>query len=512
LVTFHVFLNNKGHKMPDIPLDAVVANRFISSLSKSLQALCHGCMDFDSGIEIGGYLFVKIDCDTKVDYVLEEKVEKGSNNSMKFVSNSYLSKKDQLKQTRDGSCSPVLELQSFQQPPKTSYQYPGAPHHRSQFPYSPQPHVSRGAHKRSWPGMERDWRPSPKKPFQPSRMPQPPSATATQSSHNRNPLNPAFLQPHPPSSNNVSNNNENVNVKREALDGDDRLQGSNQLGEGEGAEIGFDPLVNNKITIKNEPGGLPEHEEDSNADGEENFLQQSENSGGASHTDSSSSNRLPQRFENDNNSNSAKDNAEYQSDYEGAEGDVSYGQSSLDEQGEGATPGEGPGFDVIEIDDEDEDVKAMFGNQRVKTWNSGQESEDSTNQQPASQSQRLQPNAHDQGFPCPLSCFNIFNNKDELEEHIRYDHKLNFPYICTICGKGYNIANSYYVHMKTHSEKAHHCYLCDKSFTRRFTKMTHLKAVHGCVTCPSCHVVLKLGLEYDNHVGTCCPHFAKEDS
>ena len=54
--------------LPPFPLrnmmgdvDPHAAERFISSLSKSVQALCHGCLDFDSGIEIVGYIHVNLE-------------------------------------------------------------------------------------------------------------------------------------------------------------------------------------------------------------------------------------------------------------------------------------------------------------------------------------------------------------------------------------------------------------------------------------------------------------------
>ena len=95
--------------MASVSLDSTVANRFISSLSKSLQALCHGCMDFESGIEIVGYINVNVDCGNKIDYVLNEKVNRSVDNAMTFVSNSFLAQKNPIKQYRDQSCSPVQE-------------------------------------------------------------------------------------------------------------------------------------------------------------------------------------------------------------------------------------------------------------------------------------------------------------------------------------------------------------------------------------------------------------------
>ena len=92
-------------------IDATTATRFISSLSKTLQSLCHGCLEFDSGIEIGGYIYVSVDKGNKIDYILDEVLQR-NDQAMKFISNSYLSKKPKEISTRDVSCSPYLELQS----------------------------------------------------------------------------------------------------------------------------------------------------------------------------------------------------------------------------------------------------------------------------------------------------------------------------------------------------------------------------------------------------------------
>jgi len=113
--------------MQQFPLDATSLdkNKFISSLSKSLQALCHGCIDFSNEIEIVGFINVSIDQGgQKVDYVLNEKVEKSANSVMIFESNSFLAKKEQPKKTRDGYCSPVKELANINQQ-SFSYQHHG---------------------------------------------------------------------------------------------------------------------------------------------------------------------------------------------------------------------------------------------------------------------------------------------------------------------------------------------------------------------------------------------------
>ncbi|KAL8586374.1 hypothetical protein ACOMHN_022989 [Nucella lapillus] len=66
-----------------------LAARFISSLTKSLQAVIHGCLDFDKDIELGGYVYLKVDNAERIDYVLSEKMLKSDLNSMTFHSSSF---------------------------------------------------------------------------------------------------------------------------------------------------------------------------------------------------------------------------------------------------------------------------------------------------------------------------------------------------------------------------------------------------------------------------------------
>lgn len=70
-------------------MDTNTAAKFISSLTKSLQSLIHGCLDFESDIELGGYIYLRVDNAQKVDYVLNEKMQKNAVNSLTFFSNSF---------------------------------------------------------------------------------------------------------------------------------------------------------------------------------------------------------------------------------------------------------------------------------------------------------------------------------------------------------------------------------------------------------------------------------------
>ncbi|XP_070210876.1 dentin sialophosphoprotein-like isoform X30 [Littorina saxatilis] len=70
-------------------LDDEAAAKFISALTKSVQTLCHGFLDFHTGVEILGYINLNVDKGSKLHYVLEEKVCKNEENSTLFISNSF---------------------------------------------------------------------------------------------------------------------------------------------------------------------------------------------------------------------------------------------------------------------------------------------------------------------------------------------------------------------------------------------------------------------------------------
>ncbi|XP_046580261.1 uncharacterized protein LOC124287837 isoform X5 [Haliotis rubra] len=64
--------------------------RFIASLVKSLQSLCHGYVEFEKNIEIIGHIYLNIDSQQKYDYVVNEQVCKNDDESQAmFVSNSF---------------------------------------------------------------------------------------------------------------------------------------------------------------------------------------------------------------------------------------------------------------------------------------------------------------------------------------------------------------------------------------------------------------------------------------
>ncbi|XP_076461343.1 uncharacterized protein LOC143293889 isoform X3 [Babylonia areolata] len=71
-------------------MDGDKASRFVSSLVKSIQALCNGYIDFSSSIEVIGHIHLNIDRSVKLDYVLTEEVSKSvSEGSTLFASHSY---------------------------------------------------------------------------------------------------------------------------------------------------------------------------------------------------------------------------------------------------------------------------------------------------------------------------------------------------------------------------------------------------------------------------------------
>lgn len=70
-------------------MDTNTSAKFISSLTKSLQTILHGCLEFERDIELGGYIYLKVDSLQKVDYVLNEKMQKNAVNSLTFFSNSF---------------------------------------------------------------------------------------------------------------------------------------------------------------------------------------------------------------------------------------------------------------------------------------------------------------------------------------------------------------------------------------------------------------------------------------
>ncbi|XP_025093260.1 uncharacterized protein LOC112563527 isoform X6 [Pomacea canaliculata] len=69
-------------------MDTESSSKFIGSLSKFLQSLCNGYVNFEDGVELIGHIYLSVDTGKKIDYILNEKVCK-SDNSVTFISNSF---------------------------------------------------------------------------------------------------------------------------------------------------------------------------------------------------------------------------------------------------------------------------------------------------------------------------------------------------------------------------------------------------------------------------------------
>ncbi|KAL8579131.1 hypothetical protein ACOMHN_036070 [Nucella lapillus] len=70
-------------------MDGDSSAKFIGSLTKFLQSLCNGYVEFQRGVELVGHIYLNIDTGEKVDYILHERVSKNDENSVTFVSNSF---------------------------------------------------------------------------------------------------------------------------------------------------------------------------------------------------------------------------------------------------------------------------------------------------------------------------------------------------------------------------------------------------------------------------------------
>ncbi|XP_013073715.2 gastrula zinc finger protein 5-1-like isoform X20 [Biomphalaria glabrata] len=494
--------------MPEFQqLDVTVANRFISSLSKSLQALCHGCMDFDTGIEIVGYINVSIDCGRKVDYVLNERVLKSNTNSMTFVSNSFLAKKEQIKQTRDGSCSPVSEFTTstpYPRPFRSSYQAS----HQSTSSFS-QSYVLRGSQKRA---MERDWR-APKR-LRGERSQYSETVSSAQTASYSNLPGDSFKMPQSQNSSNATEDSQ-INIKQEVLENE------SERNESDNAEQTSDYKSNEPLSaadIKKDPDSCALPSEDTSqaddstepeAEFKGTFLQPStsELTDETSVTDKQSTTaKLPETSElNKPSSSKCTDDvaddthgesahgesmapaSEMHLDYEEEEGN--YPQSVYSDAGEGSS--DTGQFEVIEIDDEDEDVQAMFAESRAsksstRNFRPGKMPASSRTNYPHFEDAA---SAHFETFPltdlsdqflhlqCP-KCSENFLTSSLLRTHLSQAHGQDLPYTCTQCGKGYYSSSGLYRHIRVHKGTLIMCPLCESKFTQRSTLKRHLIRFH----------------------------------
>ncbi|XP_059151174.1 zinc finger and BTB domain-containing protein 17-like isoform X10 [Physella acuta] len=521
--------------MPEIqPMDVAVANRFITSLSKSLQALCHGCMDFDSGIEIIGYINVNIDSGSKVDYVLNEKVLKSTTNSMTFVSNSFLAKKEQNKHTRDGACSPVAELAS---PPPFQSRLRGTFHGslpRSSVPFH-QSYGIRGSQKRTA-AMDRDWRISPKKhkgrpPFSSSLNEQSSTIQSSADANFKTPL----------SSETISGDGE-VNIKKEVMES-----------EGETVTFDSDQLNQNEeksnseslSAIKTDPdasgftdGEAPASDDaigDNQSDFKGTFLQPSseefaseqteKQSGIQSEASTSDSFKHKSGHLSGSSADAHDDTAgeniasgsDMPADYDETGEEGAYPQSVYSDAGEGSS--DTGQFEVIEIDDEDEDVQAMFAESQIYSRGSEETIHESTfspfaasslsrNQARGGERARLYSSSARAGnHTCP-HC-RVVLPAALLSKHVAEIHGAEEkPFQCRVCGKGFLSISGLNHHKLHHTGQKFMCPICDTTFTQKGKVKRHLKNIHGCLPCSSCQGLFRIGPEFEQHV-LYCPNDSK---
>ncbi|KAL8579090.1 hypothetical protein ACOMHN_036029 [Nucella lapillus] len=72
-------------------MDEESSTKFIGSLTKFLQSLCNGYVEFEDGVELIGHIYLSVDAGRtgkKLNYFLNEKVCK-NDNSVTFISNSF---------------------------------------------------------------------------------------------------------------------------------------------------------------------------------------------------------------------------------------------------------------------------------------------------------------------------------------------------------------------------------------------------------------------------------------
>ncbi|CAG5135202.1 unnamed protein product, partial [Candidula unifasciata] len=366
--------------MPELQIDLAVANRFISSLSKSLQALCHGCMDFDSGIEIVGYININIDSGSKVDYVLNEKVLKSTTNSMTFVSNSFLAKKEQPKQTRDGACSPIPQPQVSPYTPRLPPVHLNSRFQKAGAQVSPYGHNQKGPQKRT---RADDLNiPRKKNHFQGHSAESPAAGQGAHSHFMPASASSSYPDLQSQQSDSASDTLQ-VNIKKEAFEADSQHDFDGEHSHNPSSDGNLDSSLNpeDKVQVKRDPdetnsgnNHFSSNDGDNTVTGESadfksNFLEPSLND---SQQGSETGNNDHSLADEANMPSTSRDNvgdtdvmstendpvSGVSVDYEKSVDDGSYYQHGYDDAGEGSN--DAGQFEVIEIDDEDEDVQAMF--------------------------------------------------------------------------------------------------------------------------------------------------------
>jgi len=468
--------------MAEQNVDASVSNRFMSSLSRSLQALCHGFMEFNSGIEIIGYINLNIDSGVRVDYVLNEKVHKSSpDHSMTFVSNSFLAKKDPNKKTQDRSCSPVSELNASS-PSDASNNGKGLYDQQSTYhPYSS--HSLRGSAKRSWKGGSKGSRK--RKDFMSQHL-----YDGRASYHSSMAAYASQIQQ-------LSNSSEfsasyvNPSIKTELVDKNEQIYSEHIESSYLHNEVESDVLdvsVEKKLDAE-------ENQQEVSFEMKDSFLQQEQSNDGFDQSTTES-------VHSDNNLVTLTPNLppviKNQTDARNDD------PPTIDDQTKSI--GDSSSFEVIEIGEEDEDVQAMFAESQKNSHNSNK-----------SGSKRNVYNKTDPTWGCGKDvdesvvsvvgmsrcehCDKILPDQF-LKQHISQEHGHVMPFTCHLCGKGYFTNQGLRFHMDKHEGRTHTCCICKGEFQCKYNLKRHMSNVHDSVTCLRCSLVLPRKL-YDEHLHNC---------
>lgn len=101
-------------------------------------------------------------------------------------------------------------------------------------------------------------------------------------------------------------------------------------------------------------------------------------------------------------------------------------------------------------------------------------------------------------------CPETFIETSTLKAHLSQFHGQDMPYTCTLCGKGYYSSSGLYRHIRVHKGKMIMCPVCDSKFTQSSTLKRHLMRSHSLIQCISCKLILRLGIEYNEHTQRCC--------
>ncbi|KAH9500043.1 hypothetical protein Btru_076475 [Bulinus truncatus] len=170
---------------------------------------------------------------------------------------------------------------------------------------------------------------------------------------------------------------------------------------------------------------------------------------------------------------------------EGDEGN--YPQSVHSDAGEGSS--DAGQFEVIEIDDEDEDVQAMFAESQRK--------------------HRMEPPAQDinsslggSSFKSTIWCSHCTMGLPSVklyQEHFSEYHPNVIPYRCEICNKPFLIKDNLRSHMRSHRGRSFPCAFCDSKFKFKHHLKKHMGCVHKLFPCGKCVACFKTSEEYSTH-------------